>query len=278
MRILATVTLALGVASFCPAATVTVLRPDGGPAATAVVLCAGHEKEPVLTGEDGAARVPDDCRAATCMAGAYISGRAELVAGRAVCRLIEGVHVTLRLIGGNCGEYCFGALIPAAREGDRVSRTFDEESDSGQPQAQLGVVRTGAYTVELRGDPEEWVCRMSVELQRTGEETIDAWWRRPFELRGVVIGEDGAPAADVPVRVRIAEAAAHRPPGAWACMRRADAPDLFSAEDGSFVVPVDPATTGLIDAGSSWDPDGFASVEIAPPWPSSITLRMKRRR
>jgi len=221
MRILATVTLALGVASFCPAATVTVLRPDGGPAATAVVMCAGHEKEPALTGEDGAAGVPDDCRVATCMAGEYVSGRAELVAGRAVCRLIDGVRVTLRLVGSNCGEHCFGALNPAAREGGCVSRTFDDESDSGQPEAQLGVVRTGAYTVELSG---------------------------------VVIGKDGAPAADVPVRVRIAEAAVHRPPGAWACVRRADAPDLFSAEDG------------------------FASVEIAPPWPSSITLRMKRRR
>jgi hypothetical protein len=43
-------------------------------------------------------------------------------------------------------------------------------------------------------------------------------------------------------------------------------------------VPIDPADGGLVEAGSSWDPDGFASLEVTLPIPPSITLRLQRTR
>jgi hypothetical protein len=278
VRTLATIMLSLALTSTTRAATVTVLRPDGSPAAEAAVLCQRHEKAPALTGDDGRASVPDDCLLVTCMAGEYVPGRAEVVSGAAVCRLIEGARVTLRLEDSSCGADCVGALDPVALGGDRVSREFAADSERAQRVANLGVVRLGRYVAELRGDVESWICRKPVELRRAGEETIQAAWRPPHELRGVVVADDGTPVAEVPVRVRVAEARAQRPPDAWHCLRDEWAPDLFSAGDGSFTIPVDPAFGGVIEAGSAWDPDGSASVEVEPPIPDSVTLRLKRAR
>src|SRR5262249_24946145 len=148
------------------AATVTVLKPDGMPLAEAAVMCRGHENDPALTGNDGRAMVPDDCSHTTCMAGGYVSGRAKVVSGSAVCRLTAGVRVTLRLDNSSCGEHCFAALEPAVLGGDRVSREFGDDFGTPQPEAPLGVVRLGAYTAEVLADVKWWVCRKPVELHR----------------------------------------------------------------------------------------------------------------
>jgi hypothetical protein len=115
-------------------------------------------------------------------------------------------------------------------------------------------------------------------LRRTGAETITANWRPPFQLHGVIIGENGSHVADVPVRARPSEPNPERQAAAWRCLATegTGAPELFSAGDGSFVVPIDPTIGGVIEAGSSWDPDGFGSVQVTPPLPPSVVLPLKR--
>jgi hypothetical protein len=274
------VTLWLSLARESHAATVTVLRPDGRPLAEAAVMCRGHENDPALTGDDGRATVPDDCSSVTCMAGEYVLGRTEMISGSAFCRLVDGVQVTLRLDDSKCGEYCAGALDPVAPDGDRASREFGDDAGSPQSEARLGVLKLGAYTAEVLDDVPFWSCRESVELRRTGEQIIQATWRSPHDLPGVVLGENGTPVADVQVRVRHtgASGGSNGLAVAWRCERSDEAPDIFTAEDGSFVVPIDPADGGLVEAGSSWDPDGFASLEVTLPIPPSITLRLQRTR
>jgi hypothetical protein len=278
MRVVTTIALLLSLAWDSHAATVTVLRPDGRPLANAAVLCRGHENDPALTGDDGRAAVPNDCSFTTCMAGGYLSSRAKVVSGTAVCRLIDGVRVTLRLVDSKCGDRCWAVLEPAALDGDRVSREFEDDSEDPQPVADLGVVRPGGYTIEVFGGDGSWICRRPCDFLRTGEESIQATWRPPLELPGIVLGENGAPVADIPVRMRAARAGPDRPADAWRCLRDDQAPDVFTAEGGSFVLPIDPTVGGVIEAGSFWDPDGFASVELVPPILASITLRVKRAR
>ncbi len=281
MRALVTLGLFLSTAWVSRAATVTVLRPDGRAAASAAVMCRGHEKEPALTGDDGRAMVPEDCSFVTCMAGGYVPGTVSVVSGTADCRLIDGVRVTLRVAGSACGAHCFASLTPLALDGDRVSREVGDDSDTAVSEVQLGVVRPGPYRVELIGEPRgTWMCGASVELRRTGAETIAANWRPPFQLHGLLIADNGSPVADVPVRVRPSEPSPERPAAAWRCsaMEGTWAPELFSAGDGSFVVAIDPTIGGVIEAGSSWDPDGSASVQVTPPLPPSVVLPLKRDR
>jgi hypothetical protein len=107
---------------------------------------------------------------------------------------------------------------------------------------------------------------------------VQATWRTPHALAGVVLDDRGQPIGDIPVRAHDPHGRQPLEPGAALCARPDTAPDLFTAADGSFSIPIDPQGRTTIEAGSSWDPDGFAALEVAPPLPGLLVLRLRKDR
>jgi len=254
-------------------ATVTVLDPEGRPVAEAAVMCVGHETDPALTDAEGRAAVPAGCRVVSCMQGSYLPGRATVGEGTRVCRLLAGVRVTISLAPPGCGDGCSVGLMPIEGEGDHASREMGSDPDSGFLVARLSLVAPGAYEVVLHGGGW-WACRSRIGLHYPGDETIRAAWRSPVEITGVVLDARGRPASGIPVRARAGNDKGSREPGGWRCEEDKQAPDVFTSGDGSFRLPIDPGEPNVIEAGSSWDPDGFASLEIVQPGPTSLVLQL----
>jgi hypothetical protein len=93
-----------------------------------------------------------------------------------------------------------------------------------------------------------------------------------------VLDASGAPVVDLPVRVApIERSGAPTSAGTWRCGSLAFAPDVFSSKDGAFTVDVDPESSSRIEAGSSWDPDGFGSLVLEPPVPETVVVRVERK-
>jgi len=146
---------------------------------------------------------------------------------------------------------------------------MEAEADSGGCVARLRPVPPGTYEVRVT-DGLGWTCRTQVVLSLQDDDQVfvlHAGWRAPLDLTGTVLDAEGRPVPDIPMPVREPAPAGVDTPGMgeWRCMSSADMrADVFTADDGTFRVPVDPTLRVVIEAGSSWDPDGFASVEVGP--------------
>jgi hypothetical protein len=257
--------------------TVTVLDPDGRPLADALVTCLAPEESSVLTDSEGAATVPDLCSAVSCRQGGHLPGRATVARGAATCRLTAGLRVTVALGLPGCAATFQAGLVPVdVAVGEKVwSSSMEPEPDSGGCAARLGPVATGTYMVWVGGG-EGWTCRGRIVLSlQDADEVVRATWRSPLQLPGTVLDSAGRPAADIPVWVREPVGDVPQESGEWRCTPD-DQPGVFTQDDGSFQVLVDPDRRIVIEAGSSWDPDGFASLEVGPLPGDSVVLRLRR--
>lgn len=251
------------------AADVLVIGPDGAGVAEAAVLCAGSEGSPALTDSQGRASVPDACARVTCMSGRYLPGTVDLGSGPAKCRLAEGVRVVVALAPPGCGDGCSVSLVPEARGTEPVHREVREDPQTGGSAARLPLVPPGAYAVWIFG-AGHWICQRRIELSSTGESLVSGVWRGPTLLRGVVLGPTGLPLPDMPVRAVSKKARAE----AWSCAIDTYVPDVFTAPDGTFELPVDLESTSAVEAGSSWDPDGFGTAAISLPLGEPLVVRV----
>jgi hypothetical protein len=251
------------------AGTFRVVDPDDRPVAGAAVMCSSSEPGAALTDRDGLATIPDACPRVSCMKGDYLPGVAQRDAGVAVCRLVAGVRLTVVPRPDRCAGDCHARLSPVEREPGTADPRLQRDPASGSFHSR---VAPRAYEVVLHADAADWLCRTRIEVTATDALEVQATWRAPHALAGVVLDDRGRPIGDIPVRTRPLE------PGITHCARTADATDLFTAEDGSFSIPVDPQGRTSIEAGSSWDPDGFASLDIAPPLPGSLVLHLRKDR
>ena len=259
-------------------ATVTVLDPDGRPLADTLVTCLGPDKSSVLTDAEGAATVPDLCPAVSCWQGEHLPGRATVANGAATCRLIAGRRVTVALELPGCAARLQAGLVAVdvAAGGNVRSSRMEPEPDSGGCAVGLGPAATGTYILWLGGG-EGWTCRATIVLSlQDADEVVHATWRAPLQLPGTVLDSTGRPAVDIPVWVREPVGDAPQEPGEWRCTSSDQLADVFTQDDGSFQVLVDPDRRIVIEAGSSWDPDGFASLEVGPRPVGSVVLRLRR--
>ena len=258
-------------------ATVTVLDPEGRLLADALVTCLGPEEGSVLTDAEGAATVPDLCSAVSCWQGGYLPGRATVAHGAATCHLIAGRRVTVALELPGCAGTFQAGLVPVdvAAGGNVQSSRMEPEPDSGGCAVGLGPVATGTYVVWVGGG-QAWTCRATIVLSlQDADEVVRATWRSPLQLPGTVLDSAGRPAADIPVWVREPVGDVPREPGQWRCGSSDQLADIFTQDDGSFQVLVDPGRRIVIEAGSSWDPDGFASLEVGPLPVDPVVLRLR---
>jgi hypothetical protein len=256
------------------AAEVLVLGPDGAPVASAAVVCEGSEQSPALTSAEGRASVPESCARVTCMSGRYLPGTAVVSGGLASCRLSAGARVIVVLSPPGCGARCSAALLPESPESDPVHRELREDPHTGSSSARLPLVPPGAYVVELRG-ADHWGCRSRIEIAQPAETVVSATWRGPTRLRGRVLGPGDRPVPDMPVRAVPKDSGP--PESEWRCGIAAYAPDVFTASDGTFEIPVDLESGGTVEAGSSWDPDGYGSVALSPT-ADPLVIRVAPRR
>jgi hypothetical protein len=251
-------------------ATVTVLDPEGRTIAGALVMCVAPEKERSLTDTDaaGLAIVLDACASVRCELGGYLPGEAALKEGTATCRLAAGVRVSIAVDRPGCADYFHVGLVPVEPAGDPViASRLEPARDSEGCVARLRPVSPGRYELQV-ANGQGWTCRAPVVLPVQEDDHVlilHATWRAPLEMTGTVLDEEGRPVGDIPMRVRGAAGIAPPQPGEWRCASSGGIrADVFTADDGTFRVPVDPTLRVLIEAGSSWDPDGFASVEVGP--------------
>jgi hypothetical protein len=194
------------------------------------------------------------------MSGRFLPGAVDLGEGEATCRMAEGVRVIVVVPPPGCGERCSVSLRPDSSEAIPVYREVKEDPQTGGASARLPLVPTGIHEVSVRGDAY-WTCRGRVDLSSTGESTVMAVWRSPTIVRGVVLGAGDRPVPDLRVRAVMKDVGA--PASEWRCEIAADAPDIFTAPDGTFEVPVDLDSGGTVEAGSSWDPDGYGSAALS---------------
>jgi len=255
-------------------ADVIVLDPDAHPVPETAVLCTDGGHEMLLTDAEGRVTMSDRCRRVTCLQGSYFPGAAVLEASVVTCRLGMGVNVLLTLDPPGCGEPCYAVLRAVDGDGIGESRELTPDAGSGVLRSRLGPAKPGLYDVLLTG--AGWICSSRDNL-RQHEEAVHAQWRFPVEVVGVVLDAAGRPMPDVPVRVRESHPQDLVEPGAWRCARDDDALDRFSARDGTFHVTVDPERPAVIEAGSSWDPDGFGTLKIAPPFPPSVVVHLHKQ-
>jgi hypothetical protein len=238
------------------AADVLVVGPSGAVVPDAAVACVGSEDAAVLTDSQGRAAVPDTCRRVSCMSGFYLPGTVELGASPATCALAEGARIVVVVPAPGCGPHCFVSLVPESTKFSGVHREVREDPQTGGVSVRLPLVPTGAYVVEVRGD-RYWSCRKRIQLATPGESSISAVWRPPAVVRGTVLSPAGRPVPDMPVRVSA------QPPGSdWSCATDPYAPDVFTSADGTFELRVDPGAEATVEAGSSWDPDGYGSAAV----------------
>jgi len=259
------------------AAAVTVLDPEGRPVADTLVMCLDPEESSALTDAEGVATVPDACSAVSCWRGGHLPGRARVEHGAATCRLTAGQRVTVALELPGCADFHAG-LVPVDVAGDNVRSSVmePEEHDSGGCVARLGLAVPGERDVWV-GDGRGWTCQARIVLSpEDADDVVRAIWRSPLELAGTVLDAAGRPATDIPVRVRDPVGDDPPAPEEWWCTSRDSAADIFTADDGSFHVLVDPDRRSVIEAGSSWDPDGFASLEVGPLPVGPVVLRLRR--
>jgi hypothetical protein len=272
MRAAAILALLPALATAMRATDVTVVGPDGAAVPDAAVVCEGSEGSPVLTGSDGRAVVPEACLRASCMSGRYLPGNVDLRAALATCRLAEGVRVVVELAAPGCGEHCDVSLRPISPGVEPVHREMQDDPRTGGSAARLPLVPPGSYVVTIFGE-RFWQCRAHVDLTLVGESSVPAVWRGPALVRGVVLGQADLPVPDMPVRlVRKEEATGTE----WRCGTDPYAPDIFTGPDGSFEIAVDPESRDEVEAGSSWDPDGYGTAAVSRA-PESLVIRVSRR-
>jgi hypothetical protein len=292
-----------------------------------LVTCGGAKKGAGLTGLDGIANFPDACRRVSCARGGFVSGNAELVDGRALCRVARGIWVVLegtvpdearaeRNQDTVFCEDCYASLVRLDAERGVGSRLNVQDHSWT---ARLGPVAPADYTLAVERLIDRMIQRAKpwAFRQRTGgsapagdapasnapagaqrryarsgrpprdghvarqsrsptptSSTPAASGASPARFEGVVHLADGRPAFDAPVRVR--PAAPPPQEGAWRCESPAYAPDVFTSRDGAFTLWVDPGVSTEIEAGSSWDPDGHAILEIPAGATEIVELRLTR--
>jgi len=197
--------------------------------------------------------------------------------GAATCRLTAGRRVTVTLGLPGCGATFHAGLVPVDVAGDYVSvPSMEPEPDSGGCVARLGPVAPGTHDVRV-GEGRGWTCHARIVLSlEDADDVVRATWRSPLQLAGTALDAAGQPAADIPVRVREPDGDGPTEPGVWRCESSDQLADVFTGDDGSFQVLVDPDRRSVIEAGSSWDPDGFASLEIGPLPAGPVVLRLRR--
>lgn len=262
------------------AAEVRVLDPDGHAKQDVVVLCDGHSKGATITDAAGTTAVGDTCRRVQCVHGDFLTGEATIADGHAVCHLGAGVFVSGEIDRKVCGE-CTVILIGEGSARDSESsvypprigpplRTRSVESGSvdlpkdGRPGTfHLRPVPPGFYTFKVNRHTDEWSCTTDVGDLTAGLRSVTAVWREPVSFNVKVVGQDGKPRPDVPVRLWVSAMDGERAPQGGRCSS-SRSEDLTTDKNGEVRILADPAdAAAVVQAGYPDDTGYFASTSLS---------------
>lgn len=254
--------LAAAFVSAALAAEVQVVDPDGHAKQDVVVLCDGRSKGATITDATGTVAVADTCRRVQCVHGEFLMGEVTVEGGHALCRLGAGVHVSGEIDRKACGE-CSVSLIGYGSGRASESGRVDLPKDGRPATFQLQPVPPGPYTLMVSRHGDGWNCSTDLGELSAGLHTVAAIWREPTRVEVKVVGQDGKPAAGLPVRLVPTETLTDVPEGGR-CSYGWYRGDLLTDVKGEVRILTDRSDpSAVVEAGDPDDAGHFASVSLS---------------
>jgi hypothetical protein len=272
--------VAVCVAAVASAASLSVVEPNGAPAAKATAVCVAPASAEPLIVRDGRVELPGDCRRVRCDAPGFLPGEADVAPEAPRCALKPAVAITCELPASAAAGASLEARLLTPGTATSVAKNPVPKAASGRAttRAILPLVKPGRYTLQI-ARADGWSCRTDLGPLGAGPRRVAVLWREPLTLSARVKLADGKPAAGVAVRAWSGRPASRTAKedaaalGGWICGMDTAA-RTTTDEAGLARLAIDLAGEALVVAGDSKDPHGlsFVTIDRAPAATIALTL------